>query len=113
MTDHEYTDVERFDSTEYAVGRIRTEYINGNIEMDQAEFGIRIHRDGPNIGLCAGTKTADKPALTLFHDMTPEQARAIGQTLQDVADKAEQRQEELAEHDRTADTESFIRRLLP
>lgn len=102
--------------TGYAALRIDSPLIH-NETMVSAEdeienFGIEVLQDGTFMGLSAGSFEEPDELWNVhtFHSLTPEQAREIADSLNEVADTVEAFQREKEQENE--DPDSFLRRLL-
>jgi hypothetical protein len=102
-------------TTDYNVGRIRTEMLSANLEPDEdigIEFGIQIHQDGPDISLSSGSLYPDNPerkAFYTYHGLSPDQAREIATALVEAAELAESAREDAGREG--DDPETFFERV--
>lgn len=76
------------------------------------KFGIEIHQDGPYLAVSAGTistaETEDRKLYT-HHTVSPDQARALADSLEIAADRAEAAEEAAKERH---SQKSFLQKLL-
>lgn len=76
-------------------------------------FGLTVHRDGPNLSFAAGTMLLgqqDGDCVSIYFDIDPEEARAFAESVMAAAEKAERRREELPR--KRQKKPSLVRRLL-
>jgi len=125
MTDDKYpegvyepdgaTDILRVVTDDYTSHRIETPLLASRNVYDDvnAEFGISVHTDGPDIALSAGTTDEDGDnQLYTYHQLDVEKTRALAEALTKAADMAEKNQRRIRQRDSGDDGKSFVRRLM-
>lgn len=112
----QYGDVVEVTPSDYNSVRLESQLINVNL-MDEPglDFGVTVHRDGPDVALASGTirptsRDDNRPHIHTYHSLTNEQAREIADALYAAVDEAERVEEEIEEEN--SDQEGFLRRLM-
>ena len=109
--EEEYSDVEHIEQTEYASIDLDSELLFAELIADDSELemGLTVHRDDTLIAISAGSISESSPRVSAYHALTIDQARQLGKSLLDVADKVEELQEENDEQQQ--EPESLLQKL--
>ncbi|MCG1002848.1 MULTISPECIES: hypothetical protein [Halobacterium] len=114
----QYSDVVEVTLSEYNSVELDSQLLSVSmLDPQDADFGVTVHRDGPDVALAAGTvreidREDDRPHFHTYHSLSIEQAREIADGLHAAADEAERVLEEAEEDEKDSDSRGFLRRLM-